>query len=156
MKKLNVHISIILILIAWLIFDSQSLKSQSVPIRTPSTSKNITGSTLKMEDAIAKSHVVFVGTITQVGIPSLAGPNQASYSIKFKGLRVLNGSIDIQIPLMLFTDGLSQENPPEAGSSYIFFVKKEPNWNIIRKLLPATDENIAKVTTRIAAGSAGK
>ena len=158
MKMIDIsRLKITLLLALCLVSNYQEVKSQSsVAANTSGTTKIFSGSTLKEEDGLSKAHAEFVGTVTQVGIPSPAGPNQASYRIKCTGLQILKGSVDTQTPIILFTDGVNHEDPPDVGCKYIFFIREQPGRNIVLKVTLATDANIAKVKALIAAGSASK
>lgn len=145
-----------------LVFLVKALKAQNAPTETGrAESTNLAGSTLKMEDTVLKANAIFVGEIIQEGIPDVSAPGRSAYSgVKVKVLQVLRGSVDAQVSVTLYTTYSSNEQPPKAGSTYIFLAHKntEPGWDAYKvfKLLPATDENIAKVKQLIAVGPAPK
>ncbi len=143
-----------------LIFGRQILNAQD-SIEVEST--KLSGSDLKSEDAAAKSDGIFVGKITQIGLPNAKAAGQvAYYGNKVHVLQVLRGAIGAQVKVTLYVHYVSDipENPPKVDGTYIFFVKKianpDPDPYKALKLLPATDANIARVQALIAAAPAGK
>ncbi|MCE0482915.1 MAG: hypothetical protein LV479_01600, partial [Methylacidiphilales bacterium] len=79
---------------------------------------------------------------------------------KIKVLQVIRGSVEGQVTISFKIRGGLHEQPPQEGDTYIFFAHKntEPGWDnyTVLKLLPATDDNIAKVKALIAAAPAPK
>jgi hypothetical protein len=137
------------LLLACLALGIQPLKAKNEPV--------LSGSTQKTENIVLKCDAVFIGQITHMRLGPPASSNVASYTgVKVKVLQMLRGSFDEQIPVMLNVLALNHEEAPTTEGTYIFFLKKESGWNIVKKLLPATNDNIAKVKALIAAAPASK
>ena len=113
---------------------------------------------------MTKADAVFVGQITRLGSSNLKELGVAVYrGVQVTASQILRGSLDPQSTFTLRVMMLSTrstENPPTVGSSYIFFVKrddasKDSTYTVL-KLLPATNDNIAKIKALIAAAPAAK
>lgn len=147
-----------------LVFTIQISRAQNTPAGAEQNEPALSGSTLRSEDVATKADAVFVGQITHLGFSNLKALGEAVYrGLQVKVLQVLRGSVDPQstFTLRVMVPSISShENPPAVGSTYIFFVKKDdPSKHdayTVLKLLPATDDNIAKVKAVIAAAPAGK
>ena len=144
-----------------LVLGIQISKAQNSPAEAVQNEPILSGSSLKSEDTVIKSDAIFIGQITQMGFQSLKAAGRSSYYGNIvKILQVLRGTVDAQIKITLYVYYVSDtpENPPKTGNSYIFFVKKnapgQPDPYAALKLLPATDDNIAKVKALIAASPA--
>jgi hypothetical protein len=113
----------------------------------------LSGSTLKSEDIATKVDIVFVGEITDPGLTLPTSPGMASYNgIQVKVIQFLRGSFNAQtITIKLDILAANREEPPKVGAQYILFVKKDGNRFTALKLLPSTDDQIAKVKALIAA-----
>jgi len=129
--------------------------SDSVDQNTP---VKLTGSVVKTGDIIATCDDVFIGEITDIGIPS--DPSEDGWTLSTGvGVEVsenLRGSVESQISVSLRTlsNPNVQESPPKYDSSYIFLVNKTTDasqdpYRVV-KLLPATDDNIAMVRKLLA------
>jgi hypothetical protein len=119
----------------------------------------LTGSSLKIKNAVSKSIAVFVGTVRDLGLkapdPPTTPANGPVYNgVKVKVLKVLKGSVESQASVSLFVDFSIHEELHKVESSYIFFVSKNtatlssiipPDSFFVVKLLPATEANIAMV-----------
>jgi hypothetical protein len=155
---------LILLISFSLILGFQISKAQNALSETrENISIKLSGSDLKSEDIVLKANAVFVGEITELGHPNTKAPGQNVYhGVQIKVLQVLRGSVDAQVTVTLYIHFApnSSENPPKVGNTYIFFAHKntEVGWNpfTVLKLLPATDDNIAKVKALIAAAPASK
>ena len=152
--------------LVWILFlfgvlCSPALRSQIVP-ETQSESR-FTGSNLKSEDVLLKVSAIFIGKITQIGFANTKMEGVLIYrNVQINVLRILRGSLDAKSTFRLDVVPLTgfREISPVAGNSYIFFVKRnyegEPDPFIVVKLLPATDNNIARVKALIAAAPASQ
>jgi len=119
----------------------------------------LTGSDLKVENAALHSDAIFVGQITDVGAeeefpPASAYAGPLYHGVKIKIIQVLRGTVGTQTSVTLFVDFVAQEKLQTVGNSYIFFVTKnrdkDPDPFTALKLLPATDDSIAKIKQLIA------
>ena len=135
-------------LVLGLVLGVQPVKAQNEPV--------LTGSALKSEDIAAKTDAVFVGEIMQIGFPNPSSPGMASYGVQVKVLQVLRGSVEGQAIVTVATRAINREEPPKAGSQYIFFAKKEGDRFEALKLLPATAANVAKIKGLLPPAPAGK
>jgi hypothetical protein len=148
-----------LILIIILSFSIRLAKSQvAAPM---SQSIAFSGSNTKLEDAVSRAEVIFVGEIIQIGGPSLSSAGQAEFcGNQVKVLEVFRGSATGQITVSFVIAEKPKEQVPSVGSSYIFFAQKvvhpDPDLYTAFKLLPATDSNETKVKALVAALPAGK
>jgi hypothetical protein len=119
----------------------------------------LSGSSLRSGDLIVKSDVICVGEITTIGSPLSRATGQDTYAgVKIQISQDLKSHIDSPalVEIVVAKEHDLKEEAPELETSYIFFIKKIPGWNIVLKLLPATDDNIAKVKALIAAAPAPK
>ena len=110
----------------------------------------LTGSTLKTDDIVRKSDVIFVGKVTELGMPNPTSTDMAEFAgTKVKVLHVLRGSVGSQMVVPIPISGRDRESPPNINFKYIFFghrnteVEGEPF--AVLKLLPGTDDNVALV-----------
>jgi len=121
----------------------------------------LTGSVVKVEDIALTCDAIFVGEITDTGLPS--DPSQDGWTA-YTGIGVsvseaLRGSVDSQVNVTLHTlsNANVQESPPAYQHTYIFLVNKTSDATqdpyIVVKLLPATDDNIATVKKLLAQNS---
>lgn len=110
------------------------------------------GSSIKTDDAIQKSRVVFVGQLAKLGEPDDSvdhdslGPEYPQAKVKV--LTGLKGTFDAGVSVGIYPNSILKEETPKERGVYIFFVKYESNAStpyIVLKLLPATDDNIAMV-----------
>jgi hypothetical protein len=111
------------------------------------------GSTNDLPWATSKSDIIFVGTITNSGtktqLPTTIMYAGTAYGgIKVKVLSVLRGSVGSRASVCLIVDTTVHEERPAVGGAYIFFVvpneDQTPDPFYALKLLPATDDNIAR------------
>jgi hypothetical protein len=147
------------ILLVYSILSIQGLKSQDVGPQNASPS--LSGSRSKLEDVITKADDIFVGKMLQTGPITVTAPGQIGCSgNKIEVLQTLRGSVNSQITVSFNVHYDSHEQLPKVGNTYIFFVKKvihpDPDPYRAIKLLPSTDDNIAKVKALIAATPTGK
>ena len=143
-----------------MILGVQISKAQNTPTGSGQNEPVISGSTLKSDDIVSKADAIFVGKITAIGFGNLKAKGESVYrGVQVKVLKVLRGTIESSITVTLHVIAVMDfhEDPPEAGSPYIFFVKKagalEKDPYVVLKLLPATDDNIAKIKQLVAATS---
>ncbi|MDB4793750.1 hypothetical protein OAG63_01825, partial [Methylacidiphilales bacterium] len=86
----------------------------------------------------------------------------AYHGVQVKILQVLRGAADTQVTVTLYAtfEENVHEQPPKINGTYIFLAHKntEVGWDqyTVLKLLPATDDNIAKVKALITAAPASK
>ena len=143
------HLVIFMAMIG-LVCGSPALKAQDTPV---SSDQKLTGSVVKVEDIISTCDAVFLGEITDIGVPS--DPADDGWTVT-SGIGVsvsenLRGSVESQIKVTLRTlsSSSTQESTPKFEGSYIFFVNKTADASedpyMVVKLLPATDTNIAMV-----------
>jgi len=111
----------------------------------------LSGSELTVSVAVAKADVIFTGQVIEIGHPAKKDLGTNVYHhLKLKRLEVLWGAIDAFVYVRLNANyNEPSESAPEVGLSYIFFAKKNEEGSFdpftVLKLLPATDDNIAKV-----------
>ncbi len=152
--QIALSLSIVWIVLSFLV-GIQPMSAQNEPV--------LSGSKLRSEDVAAKADVVFVGEITAIGFGDTKAEGESAYrGVQVKVLQVLQGTVAASITVTLHVVGMMEyhEDPPKVGNSYIFFVKKsapgQHDAYTVFKLLSATDANIAKIKTLIAAAPAGK
>ena len=121
-------------------------------ITSASDSRRLPGSTLGVDEAFSKSYTVFVGQFTSFGRSGACGPGETDlYGSKVDATRILKGTYDPKVTVAFAVLSDLGERRPEMPLSYVFFVKKNDGKGVyfdpyaIVKLLPATDDNIAKV-----------
>lgn len=115
-------------------------------------SPNLTGSSLKLTDEVTSATEIVVGKFTKIG-------NGASFTLSGRRYRgqvalseILKGTV-FDSSDIAFTVGIqSKEVVPNLEDTYIVFIHNHR----IKKLLPASDDNIAKVKALIAAAPLGK
>jgi len=122
----------------------------------------ITGSRITAEDALQKSDVIFIGQITSLGVEEYhetaepyPGPNYQGAKVKV--VQTLRGSLKSPAVMTIFVGSVVyQETIPTVGYLYIVFAirtikpdRHNPDPFVILKLLPATDDNTAKVKSMI-------
>ena len=114
---------------------------------------SLTGSATRVADILSICDNVFVGQITEVGIPS-GGAEQGWTVYSGVGVDVaenLRGTVESQIKVCLqtLTSAGIRESAPKYDASYIFFVYKTRDGSAdpytVIKLVPATDGTIAMV-----------
>lgn len=145
------------LLLPLLFFGIQMVKAQNIPAGASQNQSILSGSRLKSEDVTTKVDAVFIGEIEEIGFPTTLSPGALTYhGVKVKVLQVLRGSVGAEVTVTLYAERTSnvREQAPKVSGTYIFFIKQTPGWNIVHKLLPATDDNIAKVKQLIAAAPA--
>ena len=114
-------------------------------VALPVNQHQLSGSMLKLPEA-AKSDVTFIAQITKLGFPDADSSGETGYGgTEAKVLQVLRGSIDSPVVLDIHVLYIPHEEPPRVGRSYIFFANKVPGYTEVRKILPLTDEDVAKV-----------
>ena len=154
MNKIGLLYLSLFYMIFYLDCGAQALNAQDVANgANRDESIKLTGSATKAEDILSISSEVFVGGITDPGIPSYgAGVGWTVYSgVGVNVAENLRGTVDPQTKIGLRTlacPGI-QDLAPKGGSSYIFFVYKSTDdsqdpYTAI-KLLPATADNVAMV-----------
>ena len=115
---------------------------------------DLIGSNIRTEDAILKSRAVFVGQLVSLGERDnsidhfSSGPEYPGAKVKVAEL--LKGVFDDRTTIGIYPTVFKlNEETPQEGKSYIFFVKYNGSESIspyvVFKLLPATDDNIATV-----------
>lgn len=116
----------------------------------------LTGHTKKIENAIKETTDIVIASFTKLGFPGSDASGEDSYDqaeIEITG--ILKGTL-AEKHLKVFyivqsMPGKNQEKAPIIGVQYIMFIQKlSPNEYEIKKLLPATDENIIKIKALIA------
>src|ERR1700677_2910219 len=109
--------------------------------------------------AAMKSGIIFYGKVTdisEVGNIKAAGAS-AYHGTKVSVQQVLKGAIDNPAILEIHVRYRPREEPPKKDGSYIFFVDVVDGvWNEVSKIMPATDENIAKVAQLLPKGDAAQ
>ncbi len=115
-------------------------------ITLPKNYHQLSGSRMKMSDAISKSNSIFAGTVINIGAADLGPPGVTEYNgVSVRISRLFRGPVanPLMIDLNVIFD--PHEDPPKAGQSYLFFVDRGSVNIETNKLLPATKENIAQV-----------
>jgi hypothetical protein len=157
MKNIGTVYSIALGILLCSMIGVSSLEAQSSQLENSSV--KLSGSRFKAEEIVAKANVICVGEIVQIGPPLTRAAAQASYpGVKIQISQCLKGDLSSPalIEIVVAKEPNVTEEAPKAGTTYIFFIKQTTSWNMVLKLLPATDDNIAKVKAMIAAAPAGK
>lgn len=120
-----------------------------------------TGHMKKNENVLKEAKDIIVGKFTALGYPGSDASGEDFYEQgQVEVISALRGSLagTLRVGYSVRTvPGKDQEIPPVVGTEYIMFIQKlGPNECEIKKLLPATDENITKIKALIAAAPAGK
>lgn len=110
----------------------------------------LTGSMLKIEEAVTKSGAIFVGQFTSFGKKGAIGPGESElFGNHVKVSQDLKATFDdgATVAFNRMTD--LGEQKPATKVLYIFFMTKnaqtEPDPFTVLKLVPATNDNIAIV-----------
>ena len=142
--------------LVWMFFSLVFGFFQNAPATSPSDSE-LSGRDIKIENAVSKSDSIFVGKISKMRLGSITATDRVAYGgVQIRVLQFLRGSIDSQslVTIYITASHVVHEAPPEVGMPYIFFVTKNTHGTsdpyTVLKLLPATDDNIAKVKQLIA------
>ncbi len=117
------------------------------------------GSFFKPEDHLSEWNIVFLGKIIDAGPPQaiFAESMMSFHQIKIEASQVMKGSFDGRS--LVNVGVFAGEEIPKAGGTYIFFEAKTiyapdqenaPDHELVTKLVPATDDNIARVKALIA------
>jgi hypothetical protein len=118
-----------------------------------------TGSHMSIETA-SSADLIFSGKILNLGPRIIGPPNISVYGfISVTVLETYKGASDPQLTVAArtkFTGKSFLERIPSINSTYIFFVKRNNGDNIVLKLIPTNNENIAKTKAVIAAAPASK
>jgi hypothetical protein len=135
--------------------DANLLATQTLLI--PPSSDVLCGSALTIEAAADKSDTVFVGAITELGPAFYHQPNVPAhldtYPALLKPFEFISARHPATQDINQTTDHNYSEQPAREGSSYIFFMLGRT----AIKILPATDENLAKargIASRVVAHGA--
>ncbi len=128
---------------------------------TQSSTTALSGHEKKNEDLVAVVPDIVVAKFTSLGNGSDDAPGATFYEkaeieivSSLKG--TLSGDLQAGYSVKLFPPS-KKETVPVIGTPYIMFIQKlGPTEYEIKKLLPATDNDIAKVKALIAAAPAGK
>ena|ERR1700734_861270 len=163
MKTKNLLLQLVLIALL-IVFGVQGSKAQNVSVRDALNEPHSPiGSSLKSEDLVPRCNAILIGTILDMGLASAKSPDRmAFYHVKVSPSQVLFGKVrhTISVTIHVTWDSHVHEEVPVKGESYIFFLKTGSQEGIdpftVLKLLPATDDNIAKVKALIAAAPASK
>jgi hypothetical protein len=132
------------------------LISLSVGIVRSEDAPNLMGSAIKTEDAIGRSQVIFVGRLVSLGERDNSldhesdGPEYPVARVKI--LEALKGTFDDSKFVGIYPSDILKEATPKEGTLYIFFVKYAGNAStphIVFKVLPVTEDNIAKMKNLI-------
>jgi hypothetical protein len=116
----------------------------------PQGSGVLSGHEKKNEDAIKGSTHVVVATFSVLGYPGPGADGEANYDqAEIAVVTALKGTLSGQLKahyIVYDMPGKDQESLPALGTQYIMFIQQlGPTEYEIKKLLPATDDNIAKV-----------
>jgi hypothetical protein len=118
-------------------------------------SKPLVGHWRSTKDEIACATDIVVGKFSQVRAGGAESFSGLQYHGKINVLHVLKGNEtgNLKVVFRVILGSKDTEAEPNLGDSYIIILYDH---QMIRKLLPATDDNIAKVRALIAAAPAGK
>jgi hypothetical protein len=119
------------------------------------------GHALKDEDTFKNGVDIIIGKFVSLGTGSSDSPGESYYQgASIQVISSLKGSLSGNLKASFSVKFFSQhgnETVPVVGNQYIMFLRERvPNEFTIKKLLLATDKNIAEVKTAIAAAPAGK
>lgn len=150
------------IYIACICFSVGALTCNSEPAPTNAPAR-LTGSILKLEDAVSKADAVFAGIVEDEGGGSYKSLGEITYyHVKVRTSQVFCGTVGGLVFVSARVGYAKKENEEDLkkGGSYIFIVKKNsqqtPDPFVALKIIPATDDNITKVKALIAALPVGK
>jgi hypothetical protein len=140
--------------ILFIFFADMVLFAQTSPVATlPNKPVVLAGSTLKTEDIVLQSDAIFIGKLIDLGWGETASSGHDTRGAYITVLQILRGSLKgrVGVRMNMLHGPKVREASPKVGDTYIFFIKQIPGWNMVLKILPATDANIAKVKALIAA-----
>jgi len=114
---------------------------------------NLIGSSLKTENAIAKSQTVFIGQLVSLGERDNSVDHeslgQEYENAKIKLVELLKGTFDAHTTVGIYSNAIMlKEETPHVGETYIFFVAYAGNASnpfIVIKLLTATNDSVFNV-----------
>jgi len=121
----------------------------------------LVGSLLSDQAAVEKSEIIFVGQVLMVGVPSDFSPGLSTVAVKVKVQTLLKGKHDLDIVFVgvkVRYKAKMSEKLPESPKEYIFFATTRTQYRDLQavKIIPATDESIARIKALIAAAPAPK
>jgi hypothetical protein len=129
--------------------------------QSSSDTKMLSGHGKKSENAIKESTDIVIAVFTTLGSPGADATGENDYDgAEIEITSALKGTLSGKLKVFYIVyamPGKNQESPPVLGTQYIMFIHQTgPTEYEIKKLLPATDDNIAKIKALIAAAPAGK
>jgi len=135
--------------------------SQSPPAPQSLDTKLFSGHGKKNEDALKESTDIAVAVFTSLGNRGADATGEDDYDqAEIEVVTTLKGNLPGKLKVfyaVLSMPGKNQESPPVLGTQYIMFIQKlGPTEYEIKKMLPATDDSIAKIKALIAAAPAAK
>jgi len=132
------------------------LANASAQLATPETF--LPGSHVKLEKAVEGTDVIVIGTLETLGKTSLLAPGMRSYhGAKLHVEKVLKGpAAQGNMGVYIFVHCLKghiEENDPEVGKRYLFFIDDHTHRNdhFVLKIMEPDDGNIAATSTAIEA-----
>jgi hypothetical protein len=118
---------------------------------SPVQASNLVGSELKTEDVLPKSKLIFVGQVTDAGVPSVEDAGLLTYRhVKIEVSRILRGTTASIIFATLRTVATFKykESSVEIEKQYIFFAEPTQGQSdpfLILKVLPASNDNLIQI-----------
>jgi hypothetical protein len=111
-----------------------------------------TGRFLSLEAALANSHLVLIGQMTDAGVADPGAPGQAYFDkASIRVVKLLKGETKEKKLALAYTcqkmPAERAEKVPETGGSFIFFLELRNDKTLKAiKILRATDGNVEQVT----------
>jgi hypothetical protein len=134
--------------------------SRAIENVMPANNKiGFTGDDIDIKEAISPSKLIFVGSLTNLGKVDLRGKGTFAYDMAVAVVsKIYLGNVEspVKLNIRVRNNAMVMETAPSLDEPYIFIISQKNNHNYLIKLLPATDDNIAKVKALIAAMPASK
>ena len=129
-------------------------------IMAQTTNSLLPGSRSDLDKTVSHADIIVVAKMVSLGITMPDATAQADYdSAQIQVMQALKGSPNQNLSVSIsvhFSKGRIEEIAPEVGKEYLFFIRTdEVKHEIVLKIIPATDDNIARVKALIAAAPAG-
>jgi len=114
-----------------------------------------TGRAIKAEDAVKAADLIVVARLVDLGLPQADAPGETYYeNAKLEITNTLKGNPEAYTILISFSvqkvSPTAPEKEPEKGQEYLFFIRKNGDSRLKGvKILPATENNLSKVTNLV-------
>jgi hypothetical protein len=110
----------------------------------PSDHGNLPGSQRSLQDAQREADIIVVADVAATG-DTVGGASSVMVGIEVKPMVVLKGRPTAGELVAVSVQASGQERLPRKGETYIFFIQDRGGHARIIKMMPQTDENLAKI-----------